>query len=224
MTEKIDLNKTYKAEYAAPKKPVLLDIPAATYLSITGKGAPGGAEFEKRIGALYAMAYTVKMTRKFVGLQDYTIGKLESQWWAENDAACFSSLPKEQWCWKLLIRTPDFVEELELKKAVAVLLKREKPAEVAEVKLETFTEGRCVQMLHVGPYEQEGDTASIMLSFAKAEGFASRGRHHDIYISDPRRVAPEKLKTILRQPVEKGVSVKKIESIGYSKRSINSTN
>ena len=203
MMEKIDLNKVYKAEYVAPKKPVLLDIPPATYLSITGKGAPGGAEFEKRIGALYAMAYTVKMTRKFGGLQDYTIGKLEGQWWAEGGSTCFSSLPQEQWCWKLLIRTPDFVEDQELKNAVAVLLKRQKPEEVKEVKLETIAEGCCVQMLHVGPYDQEGVTASTMLAFAQAQGFIPRGVHHDIYISDPRRVAPEKLKTILRQPVQK---------------------
>jgi hypothetical protein len=96
MTEKLDLNKAFKAEYVAPKKPVLLDIPKATYLSISGKGAPGGAEFEKRNGALYAMAYTVKMTRKFGGRQDYTIGKLEAQWWANDPSVCFASLPQEQ--------------------------------------------------------------------------------------------------------------------------------
>lgn len=203
MVEKIDLNKVYKAEYVTPKKPVLLDIPKAVYLAISGKGAPGGDDFEKRVGALYAMAYTVKMTRKFDGRQDYTIGKLEALWWAGDGSACFTSFPKEEWQWKLLIRTPDFVEAGELEKAVAVLLKRQKPVEVEDVKLETITEGCCVQMLHVGPYEQEGVTGTAMLAFAQSQGFVPRGPHHDIYISDPRRVPPEKLKTILRQPVRK---------------------
>ena len=200
--DKIDLNKLCKADYVAPKKPVLLNVNKATYLAIAGRGAPGQTEFQARIGALYAMAYTIKMTRKFGGEQDYTIGKLEAQYWTEEPGRCFSEIPKEQWCWKMLIRTPDFVQPAELEQAVAVLLKRGKSPEVAEVRLESLTEGRCVQMLHVGPYDRESETVAVMQALAESKKLSFHGLHHDIYLSDPRRVAPEKLKTILRHPVK----------------------
>jgi hypothetical protein len=153
------------------------------------------------MGALYGMAFTIKMTRKFAGKGDYAVGKLEAQWWAENCA--FAQAPKEQWCWKILIRTPDFITQADLNDAVAVLLKRGKSPTVREVAVENITEGPCVQMLHVGPYDRECETLELMKAFAQKSGCELHGRHHEIYISDPRRVPPEKLKTILRYPVKK---------------------
>ncbi len=200
---KLDLTKLHKADYVAPKQPVLLTLKPAHYLAISGQGSPGGDDFSARIGALYAMAFTVKMTRKFAGQQDYTIGKLEAQWFFDGDPA---SLPKDQWRWKLLIRTPDFIKSVELKDAVATLLKRGKPPEVKEVKLERIAEGRCVQMLHVGPYERECETIWKMQAFAESQGLKLAGPHHEIYVSDPRRVPPERLKTILREPVTPAAS------------------
>ena len=200
---KLDLAKLHKADYVAPKQPVLLTLKPAHYLAISGQGSPGGDDFSARIGALYAMAFTVKMTRKFAGQQDYTIGKLEAQWFFGGDPA---SLPKDQWRWKLLIRTPDFIKSADLKQAVATLLKRGKPPEVKEVKLERIAEGRCVQMLHVGPYERESETIAKMKAFAESNGLRLAGPHHEIYISDPRRVPPEWLKTILREPVAPSAS------------------
>jgi hypothetical protein len=201
MADKIDLKKVFKDDYVAAKKPVLLTVGKATYLTITGRGAPGGPEFEARVGALYAMAYTVKMTRKFAGEQDYTIGSLEAQWWTD-DGRCLPDAPREQWRWRLLIRTPDFVTHAELANAAGTLRKKGKAPEASEVKLETVTEGRCVQMLHVGPYDREGDTMAVMTAFAGSKGLTLHGLHREIYISDPRRVPAEKLKTILRQPVK----------------------
>jgi hypothetical protein len=195
---KLDLGKVHKADYIAPRHPVLLQIKPAQYLAIDGQGAPGGAEFTARIGALYAIAFTVKMTRKFAGLQDYVIGKLETQWFFEGNPA---DIPKEQWRWKMLIRTPDFIQPADLTDAVTTLLKRKKPAEVKEVRLECIDEGRCVQMLHVGPYECEGETIAKMKTFAAGKGFQLASPHHEIYLSDPRRVPPDRLKTILREPV-----------------------
>jgi hypothetical protein len=200
-SEKIDLYKLHKTEYAATRQPALVELKAARYLAITGQGAPGGECFTQSIGALYGAAFTIKMTRKFAGLRDYAICKLEGQWWGEGDACNFARLPKEQWRWKLMIRTPEFITERDLEQAVGVLLKRGKGPDVRRVKLEDLTEGRCVQMLHVGPYEREGETMSLMAEFAAKQGLGFRGRHHEIYLSDPRRVAPEKLKTILRHPV-----------------------
>jgi hypothetical protein len=200
--QKLDLYKLNKNDYAAPRKPVLVTINDATYLAIDGQGEPGGETFTDKIGALYGVAFTVKMTRKFAGEQDYSVCKLEGQWWADGRDD-FSRVPKPQWCWKLLIRTPDFVKPGELDKAVATLLKRGKSPAVRQVRLEPLAEGTCVQMLHIGPYDREPETVCVMKAHAEKNGFKFNGRHHEIYLSDPRRVPAEKLKTILRLPVTK---------------------
>jgi hypothetical protein len=198
--EKLDLYKLNKSEYITPKKPALVETRAAHYLAIRGQGAPGAELFTASIGALYGVAFTIKMTRKFSGKQDYAVCKLEGLWWTDSDRN-LSEIPADQWRWNLLIRTPDFVNREDLEKAVAVLLKRGKGQDVKRVRLEDLDEGLCVQMLHVGPYEKEPETIRLMEAFAEKQQLKFRGRHHEIYLSDPRRVAPEKLKTILRRPV-----------------------
>jgi hypothetical protein len=201
--QKLDLYKLHRQDYVPSAKPALIKIPTATYLTIIGKGEPGGGAFSDKIGALYGVAFTVKMARKFSGRRDYAVCKLEAQWWAKDNSPEFFHQPKAQWQWKLLIRTPDFVRESEVRDAVAVLLKRGKTPTVREVQLESLTEGLCVQMLHVGPYEREGETLRAMAAHAATNSLAFDGRHHEIYLSDPRRVPPERLKTILRHPVSK---------------------
>jgi hypothetical protein len=196
--QKIDLYQLHKNEYAAPKKPVVLELKPATYLAIAGQGAPGGAIFTAKIGALYAMAFTIKMTRKFAGRQDYAVCKLEAQYFFECDPA---KIPKDQWRWQLMIRTPDFISQDDLQRAASALLNKGKSPEVKEVKLESLPAGRCVQMLHVGPYERIGETVALMRAYTDQNGLQFCGPHHEIYLSDPRRVPPEKLKTILREPV-----------------------
>ncbi|MGO8675963.1 MAG: GyrI-like domain-containing protein [Limisphaerales bacterium] len=197
---KIDLYKEHKNEYAAPKKPVLIEVKPALYLAIEGRGEPGGERFQTNIGALYGAAFTIKMTRKFAGQQDYAVCKLEAQWWSDAGPD-LSKAPKDQWRWNLLIRTPGFVTAEELRKAAAVLVKRGKGAEVEQVRLDSLAEGTCVQMLHVGPYDQECVTVARMKEFAATKQLEFHGRHHEIYLSDPRRVPPERLKTLLRCPV-----------------------
>ena len=201
--EKVDLGKQHKEDYVAPKKPVLLTIAPAVYLGIAGSGAPGSPAFTTRIGALYAMAYTVKMTRKFAGQQDYTIGKLESLYWTEPNGQDFDGVAKNAWQWQMLIRTPGFVIAAELASAASILMGKGKPPEVKQVGLTSIAEGPCVQMLHLGPYERIGETVAKLKTFAESKGLTFHGRHHEIYLSDPRRVPPEKLKTILREPVTK---------------------
>jgi hypothetical protein len=200
--EKIDLYKLHKNEYITPKKPVLLKVEKATYLAINGQGAPGGATFTDKIGALYGAAFTIKMTRKFAGLQDYAVCKLEGQYWCGECGGDFARVPKEEWYWNLLIRTPEFVTKQELQAAIASLLKKGKSPAVREVRLETLSEGQCVQMLHVGPYDREPESIALMKACAEANGLVFHPRHHEIYLSDPRRVAPERLRTILRIPVK----------------------
>ncbi|MBN2131215.1 MAG: GyrI-like domain-containing protein [Sedimentisphaerales bacterium] len=200
-SDKLDLYKIHKDQYATPKAPILVTVDQAAYLSIDGRGAPGGPEFADKIGALYGMAYTVKMTRKFDGAQDYVICKLEALWWLDNPGQTFETAPQENWNWKLMIRTPDFVETPELERAATTLIEKGKAPQARQVHLERLGEGLCVQMLHVGPYEEERRTLAQMETFAREQGLAFHGPHHEIYLSDPRRVPLEKLKTILRHPV-----------------------
>jgi hypothetical protein len=195
---KLDLYKLHAAEYVAPRQPALVQTRPARHLAVGGEGAPGGEVFQSRIGALYAVAFTVKMTRKFAGLQDYTVGRLEARYFMPDRKPL---PPMSAWRWQLLIRTPDFIAPADLEKAVAALHKRGKEGDAALVALETIDEGACVQMLHVGPYGREEETLAIMRRFADGKGLRFAGPHHEIYLSDPRRVAPEKLKTILRLPV-----------------------
>ena len=200
-TDKIDLYKQHKDQYVTPKKPVLVTMDEATYLTISGRGTPGGPEFTEKIGALYGAAFTIKMTRKFAGQQDYVVSKLEAQWWLDGESCDFANAPKDQWNWRLLIRTPPFVKQKELADAARKLIEKGKAPGADQVKLESVTEGVCVQMLHIGPYEEERRSIGVLKAFAEQQGLILHGRHHEIYLCDPRRIAPEKLKTILRLPV-----------------------
>ncbi|HEV3120496.1 MAG TPA: GyrI-like domain-containing protein [Isosphaeraceae bacterium] len=198
--KKLDLYKAHAKDYLAPKAPLLITIRPAQYLSVAGRGAPGGEEFVERLGALYTAAYTIKMARKFAG-QDYAVCKLEGLWWGKKAAGDFLAEPQSQWNWQLLIRVPDFIAGSDLETAAAGLMKKGKSHLVLEVGLQTIDEGLCVQMLHVGAYAEEKQSIERMRAFATAEGLKYHGKHHEIYLSDPRKVAPEKLRTILRQPV-----------------------
>jgi hypothetical protein len=198
---KLDILKQHQAEYVTPKKPVLLKVGPAKYLAVEGRGAPASRAFQLAIGALYAVAFTIKMTRKFAGKGDYKIAWLEGLWWGPNKRAPFAVKSPKDWRWKVLIRTPTFVAARDLAKAQQDLLAKGKVPDVAKVKLETLREGRCVQLLHVGSYAGEVASLEAMHDFAEDHGLSFQGVHHEIYLSDPRRVPVSKLRTILRHPV-----------------------
>ena len=198
--DKLDLYKQHKAEYVTPKRPVLVDVGRVLYLAIQGRGEPGSEEFASKMQAMYSVAFTIKMTKKFAG-RDYKVCHLEGLWWGKRKGDDFFKLPRDQWNWKLLIRVPEFITEEDVKGALGPLAPEDGKSDAPEVKLERLTEGRCVQVLHVGPYTEEGKTIAAMLAFAKEKGLTPHGRHHEIYISDPNTVTPDKLRTILRQPV-----------------------
>ena len=183
--EKIDLNKQFKSEYVTPKKPVMIRVGPAVYLAFRGKGEPGGEEFQQAIGALYGAAWTIKMTRKFGGEQDFKVCSLEGLYWDKCD-------------WQMLIRVPDFVTKTELKKAAAALIEKGKPEAVRQVELIKLKEGQCAQVLQVGPYSTAPETINLLQAFAAEQGYQMTENCHEIYLNDPRRVAPEKLKTIMR--------------------------
>lgn len=189
---KLDLYREHRDEYVAPREPTLVEVGPARYLTITGHGKPGETEFANGVSALYTVSFTIKMASKAAG-SDYAVSKLEGLWWKEGASV--------EWTWQLLIRVPEFITRKHVSEAIAKLLERDKDEMVSRVTLETLDEGKCVQILHVGPYTAEQPTLAKMRAFAKQQGLSFRGRHHEIYLSDPRRVGAEKLRTILRQPV-----------------------
>lgn len=192
---RIDVLRQFRADYVAPRQPVRLMIAPACYLVIRGRGQPGDDAFVAQIGALYAVAFTTKMQRKFAGKGDYTVSKLEARW------PDFAAGGPPSHAWELMIRTPDCVRADDLTAAQATLRARGQPTEVNAVELTTLAEGECVQVLHVGPYDQEPQSLALLTAFAAGRGCKPSGPHHEIYLSDPRRVPAERLRTILRLPV-----------------------
>ena len=202
VVKRLDLYKLHQAEYVAPRKPTLVDTKPAMYLTAAGHGAPASPEFQVKIGAIYSVAFTIKMTKKFAG-QDYKVCHLEGLWSMGQSSANMPAQPPETWNWKLLIRVPEFIRSADVKAAIKVLEEKGKGASAAEVRLEKINEGKCVQMLHVGPYAAEEATVAQMLDFAAQQGLVIHGLHHEIYLSDPRRVPPQRLRTILRYPARR---------------------
>jgi len=198
---KLDLYARHKDEYVATDGPVLVDVKPARFLAIQGRGEPGAEAFQSAVNALYTVAFAVKMARKNAG-RDYTVSKLEGLWWGKGKASNFLHEPKSGWNWQLLIRVPDWIQSREVTQAAETLLKKGKPREVLNVELTVLSEGRSVQMLHVGSYEEEAGAIRRLADFAAANRLSFHGRHHEIYLSDPRRIPTNKLRTILRYPVE----------------------
>ena len=147
------------------------------------------------------MAYTLKFASKFAG-RDFVVCKLEGLYFADGDTP-LEDLPKAEWKWTLMMRVPDFIGDADLDAARKQLREKGKEGDFDAVRLETIDEGSCVQMLHVGPYENEHETLAAMATFMADEGLVPNGHHHEIYLSDPRRVPAEKLRTILRHPVRR---------------------
>lgn len=198
--KKLDLYAKHKNEYVASKMPTLVRVGPARYLGISGRGKPGSPEMDRAIGALYGVAFTIKMARKAAG-QDYTVTKLEGLWWLDEGTSMAASPATTVWNWQLLIRIPTFVSAADVKRTADELVAKGKDEDVRRVGVVELNEGQCVQILHVGPYTEEQADIEKMREFAAKAGRSFDGKHHEIYLSDPRRVVPAQLKTILRQPV-----------------------
>lgn len=199
--ETLDLFKLHKDEHVSPKEPALVTAKSGKYLAISGQGTPGNELFQSQIGALYGLAYTIKMKRKYGDGRDFKVPPLEGIYWGPDPDACIMEQPTTALKWKLLIRMPANASARELKAAAAEIAKKGKTGPFDAVRLETLNEGKCVQVLHIGPYNAEVETIARMQAFAESKRTRLSGPHHEIYLSDPRRVPPERIKTILRQPV-----------------------
>jgi hypothetical protein len=203
MTDKVDFKRELAA-YRAPRgRFEIVDVPDLRYLMIDGHGDPNtGPAFAQAVEALYPLAYKLKfMSRQTLG-RDHVVMPLEGLWWADDMDAFTSARDKSHWDWTLMIMVPDWIDDHLYAGAVEQLAAKGGPARLHDIRLETLSEGRCVQTLHVGSYDDEAGTlATLHHEFIPAHGLTMTGRHHEIYLSDRRRVAPERLRTILRQPV-----------------------
>ena len=199
---KIDLVKEMKPLYKpSAKAPSIVDVPAMNFLMLDGKGDPNGAGFQEACSVLYGMAYTLKFMLKKAGRTDFKVMPLEGLWWMKGTRN-FNASRRDDWLWRLMIAQPDMVTAGDFKEALAQLREKKDPPGLEKAKLKSFTEGKAVQIMYIGPYSGEGPTIEMLHAFAGENGFKLSGKHHEIYMGDPRRSAPEKLKTIIRQPVK----------------------
>ena len=198
-----DLRKELKKLYSPKEKPEIVDVPSLNYLTYTGRGEPGGPNYTDSINSLYSTVYTLKFASKKKG-SDFTVMPLEGiWWWDDGEAFLFEKAPpKEKWNWISMIVVPDWVTAEMLEELRPELIKK-KGKGVAKVKLEKIDEGLSAQILYIGSYSDEERSIRTLHAFVAEKGYRLRGRHHEIYMGDPRRSAPEKLKTIIRHPVEK---------------------
>ena len=206
-----DFKKEYKEFYMPKNKPEIVTVPKANYIAVRGKGNPNeeGGEYQSAIGILYAVAYTLKMSYKtdyrIDGFYDYVVPPLEGFWWQEGvDGVDYRD--KSAFCWISVIRLPDFITEEDLAWAVETASKKKK-LDCSKAGFLTVDEGLCVQIMHTGPFDDEPETVGIMDRFLDENGyendFSDTRIHHEIYLSDARKVAPEKWKTVIRHPIRK---------------------
>lgn len=207
--KKIDLKKQDKALYNPSSKGFsVVDVPEQLFLTVDGRGDPNGAAFGQAVEGLFTVAYGVKfLSKKDPGI-DYVVMPLEGLWWAE-DLGVFDpqSGDRDQWLWRAMIRQPDHITVAMVTTAVDKATAKGKGGEgVEHIRLERFAEGLAAQIMHIGPFSEEGPTIQrLHQEFLPTEGLVENGHHHEIYLSDIRRTAPEKLRTILRQPVRVGM-------------------
>ncbi len=200
----IDVKRTYDTYQARRGEFRVVDVPPLQYLMVDGHGDPNTSQqYADALAALYPVAYKLKFASKLDLGRDYVVPPLEALWWAADMTHFTSARDKSQWHWTVMIMTPDWITPAMVADAVAAVAAKDRPARLDDVRRETLDEGRCVQTLHIGPYDDEADVlADLHHRFIPESGLRMTGRHHEIYLNDPRRVDPAKLRTILRQPVE----------------------
>lgn len=206
-----DYKKEYKEFYMPKAKPEIVTVPKMNYLAVRGSGNPNieGGEYKASIGLLYAIAFTIKMSKmgshKIEGYFDYVVPPLEGFWWQDGEEG-IDYAHKESFQWISVIRLPDFVTEGDFKWAISEATVKKKQ-DFSKVEFLTIEEGLCVQCMHIGAYDDEPETIALMHEYMEQQGYVpditDLRKHHEIYLSDARRVAPEKLKTVIRHPIRR---------------------
>lgn len=200
---KLDLKKELGLLYKAGAKPGIVDVPELSYLMLDGQGDPNNSgQFQLAIQTLFSISYTLKfMVKKGPMAIDYGVMPLEGLWWTDN-MKDFSAEDKQSWKWTLMMLQPDFITMEMVREAEQALIKKKKISGPTSIRLEKIKEGRSAHILHTGPFSAEGPTIKLLHAFIEENGFSLYGKHREIYLSDFRRTAPEKLKTIIRQPIQ----------------------
>ena len=203
MADKIDFRKSLDSYQAKRGQFRLLEVPRLSYLMIDGHGDPNTSPaFAEAVEALYPVAYKLKFASKRDLGRDYVVPPLEGLWWAEDMDAFTVLRDKSRWNWTLMIMVPDWIDRPMFDAAVAQAGVKHPPSRLADVRLQSLAEGRCVQTLHVGSFDDEAEVLARMHhQFIPGHDLCMTGRHHEIYLSDFRKIAPERRRTILRQPV-----------------------
>ncbi len=206
-----DFKKEYKDLYLPPKKPTVIDVPKMRFVMVDGQGDPNTSEYYKKaVELLYGISYGIKMSKKTgnkpKGYFDYVVPPLEGFWWFEEDYFDGSVIGrKNEFNWTMMIRQPEFVTPLVFENAKEVLSKKKPGIDISIIRLEDFTEGLCAQIMHIGPYDNEPLTVAMLDAFISEQGcrtdMSVSRKHHEIYLGDPRKTAPEKLKTVIRHPI-----------------------
>lgn len=205
MELKRDYKKVFKELYSQSEKKIsILEVPKLKYLMIKGSGNPNTSkEYEDAVQALFSVSYGIKFMIKKSELSiDYGVMPLEGLWWTE-DMKDFSTDNKDIWQWYAMIMQPDVVTEDYVKKALEEIAKKKQLNSLSKLEYKEYEEGIVAQIMHIGPYADEAPTIKRLHSFINDEGYKLKGLHHEIYLSNPRKCAPEKMKTIIRQPIEK---------------------
>lgn len=210
MMDKIDYKKVNKELYLPKNHPGIINVPKMKFAMVDGKGDPNdNVSYEEAVELLYGISYTIKMSkmkgRQPEGYFEYVVPPLEGLWWCEEGP--FDLYQRDNWLWTSMMRQPEFVTEEVFAWACKELAKKKPELDVNRARLCEFEEGLCVQMMHIGPYSEEPATVENMRAFMKEQGLKDATgmyrKHHEIYLMDPRKTEPSKLKTVLRHPVEK---------------------
>lgn len=203
MGDKIDLKRQWRHLYQPSAKEVVqVDVPTMNYLMVDGHGDPNTSQgFQEAVEALFALSYTIKfIVKKGSSAVDYAVMPLEGLWWADDMSTFLAD--KSLWKWTAMIVQPEFVTRAMVDQAAAEVKKKKNPAALAMVRFEALAEGACAQIMHIGPFSAEGPTIERVHAFIADRGRKRAGKHHEIYLSDIRKTAPEKWKTVIRQPME----------------------
>ena len=215
--EKLDYKKAYKDLYMPKQAPCIIEVPPMLFMMVDGRGNPNqeGGSYQQAVALLYALSYTIKMSKMGgnppEGYFEYVVPPLEGLWWLADETD-FDFSNKEKYCWTAMIRQPEFVTPQLFEWAYGEALKKKPELEPMKARLQTFYEGLCAQMLHIGPYDEEPKSLEKLEAFVKEKNYTyaigdvlSDGtirRHHEIYLGDPRKTEPSKLKTVLRHPIK----------------------
>ncbi len=200
--EKFEWKKAYKRLYSPPSQPVVVEVPPLHFLMIDGHGDPNKEKsYQEAVETLFSLSYALKFAVKKEQGIDYRVFPLEGIWWVK-DMRRFTTDDKTSWDWTMMIAQPEAIREEWIESAKEqVLKKRSDLGAIEKVRFEVYSEGLSVQLMHIGPYSAEGPNVARIHSYIYENGYEISGKHHEIYLSDVRRSAPEKLKTVIRQPI-----------------------